>query len=269
MLTCIGGTTPDKRDLISGSGNSGAGSFSTSGIMIDGGLASTTGKTVQGNTVQGNLIGNDKSGTVNLGNGGAGVLIATSGGNTVGGVDDLNNPERSANTIAFNGLDGVAILFDSSTGNRILSNSIFSNRGLGIDLDGGTEVNNVTANDNKKKDSYTGPNNLQNYPFLASATHAVSTGTNTIKGKLKSRPRRFFTIQFFRNTSVTDQDKTFIGEITVKTNRKGSRSFTFIPPCARRRANRNRHGHEPPYRRHLRVLRSQDRGSGDLGSSEG
>ena len=65
-----------------------------------------------------------------------------------------------ANTIANNGGDGVTVVSNGATGNRIEKNSIHDNVGLGIDLgDDG-----VTANDNDDSDS--GPNNLQNYPTI-------------------------------------------------------------------------------------------------------
>src|SRR3712207_1576365 len=53
--------------------------------------------------------------------------------NTIG-----TGTSAGANTIAFNGGDGVTltdgIIFGDAQGNRILSNSTFSNQGLGIDL---------------------------------------------------------------------------------------------------------------------------------------
>jgi CSLREA domain-containing protein len=217
----VGGTSPDKRNLISGNGDA---TFFGRGVMI-------SGAAVTGTNVEGNLIGTKKDGTGFLGNRGAGVEIGSADGNTVGGTDsDLTDTNSPANTIAHNLEDGVRLTF-SGTGNRILSNSIHGNGDLGIDLSGGTEnAFGVTANDRKDRD--TGPNNLQNYPVLASATHSASTGTNTIKGRLNSRPRTNFTIQFFRqleDPGIAAEGDIFIGQTTVTTSRKGKRSFTFTP----------------------------------------
>jgi len=217
----IGGTTPDKRNLISGNGNT---TTTGSGVEI-------VGSGAMDNKVEGNLIGTDAAGTADLGNTGAGVVIATVDGNTVGGVDDPSTPESPANTIAFNDQDGVWVV--SGIGNRILSNSIFSNSQLGIDLLGGTEnAFGVTAND--RNDPDTGANHLQNLPVLTSATTASGT---TINGRLNSRPRKTFTIQFFSSPTADPsgygEGKTFLGQKEVRTNRKGKRSFTFpavLPP---------------------------------------
>jgi hypothetical protein len=201
----IGGASNEARNVISGNTNN--------GVFLSGSSPSK---------VEGNYIGTQKDGTSALGNG-YGVLL-NSNNNTVG------DPNASlSNVIAFNARDGViANLF---TGNRILSNSIHSNGDLGINLPGETEdAKGVTAND--KKDPDTGANNLQNYPDLASAT--TSGGQTTITGKLNSRPRTNFTIQFFsspqEDPSGFGEGKTFLGQQTVKTSRKGNGSFSFIVP---------------------------------------
>lgn len=151
-----------------------------------------------GNTIKGNLIGLDKDGNP-LGNGGAGVELIFAG-----------------------------------TGNRILSNSIFSNNELGIDLSSTNAADGVTANDPKDPD--TGPNRLQNYPLL---TAAITFGPNTIiKGTLNSTPstrlkKRTFIIQFFssplEDPSHFGEGKTFLGQTQVSTDRRGNASFSFAP----------------------------------------
>ena len=151
-------------------------------------------------------------------------------------VDGRNAGE--GNRIAFNGSDGVQVLGgrDSTffVGNRILNNSIFSNGNLGIDLDGGPinppnpDADGVTANDRKDRDK--GPNTLQNFPRLTSATTA-DPGITTIKGTLNSRPRKTFLIQFFssetKNSAGFAEGKTFVGQLTKKTNRDGKLSFSL------------------------------------------
>ncbi len=201
----IGGATPAARNLISG--NTGRGI-----IILGGGL----------NEVQGNLIGTKADGISPLGNDNEGVKIFTPQ-NSVGGT-----ASGEANTIAFNGLEGVVVSGDdSSTGNRILSNSIHSNSKLGINLTGGTQdVNGVTANDNKDPDA--GPNKLQNFPRITSAIG--SSGATTIKGTLNSTKKKNFTVQFFASPtsdpSGLGEGQTFLGQRTVKTNKKGKASFT-------------------------------------------
>ncbi|MBA3529120.1 MAG: hypothetical protein H0T91_07420 [Propionibacteriaceae bacterium] len=178
----VGGTTPAKRNLISGN-------------VFEGVLVTSNSS---GNTIQGNLIGTDRN------------------GNPLGNNDS-----------------GVALIF-AGAGNRILSNSIFSNGDLGIDLSSTNAADGVTANDDKDLD--TGPNHLQNYPVITSAT-TFPTFTS-INGTLNSTPStrektRTFIIQFFSNTSADSsgfgEGKTFIGQIQVTTNRQGNATFGFAP----------------------------------------
>jgi parallel beta-helix repeat protein len=196
----VGGASLAARNLISGNGG-GAVDLRGSGVV----------------SVAGNLIGTQKDGTSDLGNAGNGVLLRSNDNATIGGQD----PD-AANVIAFNGGDGVSV-DDNSTGNRILGNSIFRNGDLGIDLgDDGP-----TANDNGDRDR--GANNLQNFPVIASAV--TDAGQTTIKGTLGSTKRKRYLIQFFANPAANpDQGKTFLGEITVRTNRKGKAAFIFRPP---------------------------------------
>lgn len=190
----IGGTTPASRNLISGNGRNGVR------------LASDA------NTVRGNLVGTRANGTEALGNGVIGILVS----------EDADNNLISENVVAFNGFAGVAILSASAVGNRILTNSIFSNNGRGIDLgSGGREQDN--------RDGDTGANNKQNYPLITSATNS-GTAT-TIKGTLNSKPRKTFTIQFFQNPVLTGEGKTFLGQMNVTTNRKGKASFSYLGPA--------------------------------------
>jgi hypothetical protein len=201
----IGGTTPDKRNLISGNNGSAV-------ELQDKG----------GNKVQGNLIGVQREGSSPLSNSLIGVSV-TSDNNLIGGT----TPE-AANTIAFNATEGVAIEDVDSSGNRILGNSIFANGTLGIDLAfGGREQD--------SRDPDLGPNNFQNFPDLTSAKR-LSSDSTVIGGTLDSTPstrkkKRTFTIQFFANPqsnpSSFDEGKTFLGQKKVTTNRQGLVSFSF------------------------------------------
>lgn len=203
-------------------GNSG-GSTGNAGVFIQQGLNNTIGGTTSGarnvisgnfrdaviafmgNFVQGNFIGTQADGVSPLGNASHGL---TGGNNTtIGGVTP-----GAGNIIAFNGGDGIFI--STGTGSAILHNSIFSNTGLGIDLD----PDGVTANDACDGDA--GANNLQNYPVLSSAT---ATGSSVlIQGTLNSIANTTFTIEFFTNAacdpSGNGEGQTFIGSTTVTTD---------------------------------------------------
>jgi parallel beta-helix repeat protein len=199
----IGGTSPEARNIISGNSD-------------DGVLVSNS----SGNKIQGNLIGTDKNGTAPLGNDSWGMFVSFSSKNTIGDSDPTDGPTNAANTIAFNSLDGVAV-GSESTGNRILSNSIFANDWLGIDL----RPTGVTDNDPKDPD--TGSNRLQNFPVL-SAQESNFGNSTIIGGDLNSTPstrkkKRIFIIQFFSNPSTDpNEGKTFLHQMQVKTDRQGN-----------------------------------------------
>lgn len=196
----VGGTKPAARNLISGNHGS--------GLLLH----------TANSKVRGNLIGTSKDGTTALGNSFAGLWVTDAGvasiGTTIGGKPTTRN------IIAFNGGAGVA-LFDTLSDNRILSNSIYDNGGLGIDLGG----DGVTPNDPGDPDL--GDNGLQNYPVI---TDAITSGfTTTISGELNSTPDQTFTLQFFSNPPGGDESRQFIGQQSVTTDANGNVDFTFGP----------------------------------------
>ncbi len=204
----VGGASFSQRNLISGNGANGIG----------------IGTGNDGYAIEGNLIGTKKDATSALGNGNSGVDLSSAFDNFVGGF----SPDSAANTIAFNGGDGVNVVGEETAGNRILRNSIFSNGRLGIDLVGGTEnAAGATANDSGDRDS--GPNDLQNKPVITSAK--TVGGTTTIQAKLNSTPSDPFFVQFFSNPSG-NEGQTFIGGKSVSTDSSGNVTFTFIPSQA-------------------------------------
>src|SRR5262249_33775121 len=91
---------------------------------------------------------------------------------------------------------GVSV--QSGTRNSILSNAIYSNGMLGIDLvAAGDPPSGVTPNQPGVR---SGPNDLQNYPVLTTLT---SDGTVThVVGTLNSLPSTTFLVQFFASTSA-------------------------------------------------------------------
>ena len=179
----IGGTTAAARNLISAN---------NTGVLITGSSASS-------NVVQGNYIGTDITGTAPLPNETDGVVInVNASGNLIGG-----SSTAAGNVIAFNPGDGV--LVDTGIFNSILTNSIFSNGGLGIELlDGG--------------------NHNQPAPVLTSIQSVVS-GT-TILGTVQGTPSTPYTIQFFSNAVSGPEGKTFLGQVSVTTDASGFASFT-------------------------------------------
>lgn len=202
-LTSIPGTPPG--NLISGNG--------TAGLDV---------VTGTGNIIQGNIIGANVTGTQPLPNAplAAGISIEAEH-STVGGTE-----ADARNIIAFNGGTlcnadhaGVIVRGSGAISNSILGNSIFSNGGLGIDLtvpfDGSCGI---TANDNCDTDI--GPNGLQNYPILTSASSGG--GGTTIQGSLDSLPNTTFRIEFFDNhqchPSGNGSGETFIGSTDVTTD---------------------------------------------------
>ncbi len=203
----IGGPTPGARNLISGN--------TSSGITI----------ATFGNKVQGNYIGTNADGTGDLGNT-YGVDIVDGHHNAIGGTN-----AGEGNVIAFNAVYGVRVA-KGPNHNAILSNSIFSNSGMGIDLGG----DGVTANDQLDVDTGAQTaNDNQNYPVISSA---LPNGSNTdISGSLNSLANTQFRLEFFSSAAADPtgfgEGKTYLGSLNVTTNGNGDVSnFTFTVPTA-------------------------------------
>ena len=148
----------------------------------------------------GNYIGTDISGQTPLGNEIDGVLISgDASGNTIGGAG-----ANAANTIAFDTEVGVEV--QSGTGDAILSNSIFSNGGPGIDL---------TPSGNDQLAA----------PTITAAMPNVATSSTNIQGTYFAQPDSTFLIQFFSNTSADSsgvyEGQALIGSIDVGTGANG------------------------------------------------
>lgn len=196
----------------------------TSGVLMTGNVLSGNGSDgldisglSGGSGAQRNRIGTDLAGTGDLGNDGHGVKLSGSNFITIGTTTAIGT---GGNTIAFNGLDGIAV----TSGNDLLllGNAIFSNGGLGIDLgDDG-----ATPDDDQDSDS--GPNNLQNYPVLTSVTTTESG--STIAGTLDSAPSTQFDLQFFSSPTADPsgfgEGMTLLGSTTVNTDANGHVAFS-------------------------------------------
>jgi hypothetical protein len=141
------------------------------------------------NVLDGNVIGADASAAhAPLPNFGHGVFVGFGAhNNTIGGT------ATPGNLIAFNGKAGVTVGIDPSdiptVHNLILSNSIYANKGLGIDL----ANNGVTFN--TPGGPHPGPNDFQNFPVILDA--AWTGSVTTVALALNSILNTPFTIQLF------------------------------------------------------------------------
>ena len=170
-----------------------------------------------GNIVQGNYIGTDATGAAGLPNDFAGISVAfAADDNVIGGT-----ASGEGNTVAFNTNEGVVVF--EGVGNEISGNSIHSNGGIGIDLNG----DGVTAND--AADATVGDaNGLQNFPVITSAVPGQST---VIDGSLNSVVSTTFRVEFFES-SVCDgtgngEGETFLGSGNVTTDGAGDVNFSI------------------------------------------
>ena len=105
---------------------------------------------------------------------------------------------------------GSTSITGASRRNRILSNIFVNNRHLAIDLDSrGKSI--IARNDRNDEDS--GPNDVQNYPVLQSATDDGETVL--IRGKLDSKANSDFLVQLFSN-AVCNPDQVGSPELFAK-----------------------------------------------------
>ncbi len=228
----LGNTIGAAIDGKSPLGNSG------DGILIEDSLGVTIGGTEtgdgnviaanQGNGVEvkgssggmvalGNFVGTDLTAMQNLGNRFNGFSVGSSavtiGGSTTG----------AGNTIEFNGQgsSGAGIQLEGEVDHdTFLSNSIYENAGLGINLGSGPTPNHAPGT--------AGPNDFQNYPVLSSGQ---ADGTVTyIKGTLTESPNSTYLVQIFSSPTADPssfgQGKTLVDQIQVTTDDSGNGSFT-------------------------------------------
>ena len=145
--------------------------------------------------------------------------------NTLDGVLLIDSSQNRIlqNTIKSNGQNGINLIKQlRGKGNSISGNEIFNNTDLGIDLD----FDGVTANDPSDADD--GANGLQNFPVINSI---VGAPLNLVRGSIRSRPNRTYTVQIFINKAPDTPSGHGEGEIFaaaqfVTTNGAGFGSFT-------------------------------------------
>jgi len=218
----------------------------TPGLRITGGAVTIKGLAItafsgdgivitspQGATIQANHIGIDATGRRARGNGGNGIFINGSPNNLIGGSE-----AGEGNIIAFNGTKltdaaGVLIAGNTAVNNRIQRNSIFNNRRLGIDIArSGTAPDLINPADVGDADS--GPNNLQNQPFMTSATVTISS--TRIIGSMRGAPNQTYHIEFYGNDPVSGgpsvQAKTFLGAGNFTADASGNVTIDWTGPTS-------------------------------------
>ncbi len=202
-------------------------SFGANSNIVDGNTVSGNGASgivlrnlgTENNSITANYIGIGADGLTPIANGFHGIfLLDQAANNQIGGTSPVE-----ANIVAFNNARGIVLSTDSGVGNSILGSSISDNAGIGIDLND----DNVTANDPDDTDS--GPNDLQNFPVLTTATIA---GNNiAIEGSLDTdSPSTNYRIEFFSSSTCDGsghgEGETPIGFTTVSTDGSGDASFS-------------------------------------------
>ena len=198
-----------KGNVISGNGQN--------GIQVLGNSAFTT--------IEGNQIGVGADNTTSLGNGLNGVFLNGGGGFvTVGNADnqtttpnELNDELGFGNTIAYNGVNSATqtpaagvLITGGQEFDGVLSNSIYTNAGLGIQINGS--------------------NNGTLPPTITSAT--AGGGKTKVSGTLFERATNSpYRIQlFYTNNSAAGQGQHFIGDFNVTTDSLGRATFTDTLP---------------------------------------
>ena len=93
---------------------------------------------------------------------------------------------------------------------------------------GDEDPSGVTPNDPQDPDP--GPNLLQNFPIITSATTPDGSSAS-IQGTLNSNPNDSFTIQFFSSPEADPsgygEGKTYLGQTNVTVNAGGNAAFSF------------------------------------------
>jgi parallel beta-helix repeat protein len=230
-------------------------SNSGEGIFVNGAGAST---------IASNRIGTNVGGD-NLANGGNGIRLVGSKGNTIGGVaaergnviqfnkgsgirlEGLSTGNFLwSNTVASNAGDGVTLAGKSVTSNVIgvqgtgsrpvgSGNSIYGNALAAVRIDGGVR-NQVFANrmfDNPLGIVLAnGGNSIQAAPVLATAAMVTVTGRQQLQitGSVRGAARQKIVLEFFSNPSGATpvQGATPLGRATITTGTNGVGTFSIL-----------------------------------------
>ncbi len=164
--------------------------------------------------IQGNHIGIGADNSTQLGNGINGVLLNNQTSTLIGlatlAGNGLATETPFGNVIAYNGSKSpinspaAGVLVNGGINNGILSNSIYNNSGLGIQL---SLVSSPTSS-----------------PII---TSALSGGSQTrITGSIFEQPLTTYRIQLFSSTTpAPGNGQTFVGEFDVTTDSAGNATF--------------------------------------------
>jgi hypothetical protein len=257
FLMFVGGSSADKRNLITGNNSNGVEVYAT------------------GVTVQGNQIGGNRSGASAIGNNNAGVTVNAGSvlvrdnhikGNNIGVVVNSGTVDVDSNQIALhfgacvllpagtsystiqnNSMvtcqTGISVLGDdhkligntltghsthgihiiSGNNNEMQQNLAYGNGARGISLGAGGVLNDEAA---PPYDTDSGPNGLQNHPVITSAS--VSGLTTNVMGTIKSAPGGAdVRIDFFANSAMPPhpEGQMCIGSTTVTLDANGFATF--------------------------------------------
>ncbi len=214
----IGGTPGSTNNQIGGAQITGGVAGPVVGNVISDngryGIGVNSGST--GTKIQGNNIGIGANNAARLGNGFNGIYLNNVVGTIIGSLGSLpgegsNTETPFANVIAYNGAKsplnapsaGILVNAGSSTG--ILTNSIYNNAGIGIQL------------------------RQESLPTSAPViTSALSGGSQTrIAGTIFEQPLTTYRIQIFSSTtSAAGNGQTFVGDYDVTTDSAGNASIS-------------------------------------------
>jgi hypothetical protein len=181
--------------------------------------------TSSGNEVLGNFIGTDWSGTLAIGNGGAGVDIAGGALNTIGALG-------AGNVLRFNGGGAVVVSGAGAAGNSIRGNVIAQNGAHGIDLIGA-----LLEDANDPLDADAGPNRLQNWPEMDAVLYAVAANQLTARFSVPTAPTNAtypLAVDFYVADDADEEGEVYLGTATYSAAEFGGGAVTksFVPQGA-------------------------------------
>jgi hypothetical protein len=161
--------------------------------------------------IAGNLIGTDATGTEPLRNG-TGIRVGETAVATLIGGSGEAGP---GNTIAFNRGPGIVVEL-GATGTEIISNSIFENGGLGIEIPAGGSA--------PPSPTLVG---------LLSGFDATEAGA-VVEGTFAGEPEAQYSLQFFaaETCAPSGQGRTFLGTFVITTDAAGEAAFETGPMAA-------------------------------------
>ena len=138
-------------------------------------------------------------------------------------------------------------------GTAIQGNAIFSNGGLGIDLDG-----NGIPELNDTGDGDPGANNLQNQPALTAAM-TNGAGSANFAGSLNSAASTTYRVEFFASSAVDSpccgEGQRYLGFTNVATNGSRVRHHRRDPGNGIDRGRVRHRDRDRPLQQHLGVQR--------------